>query len=435
MKTFLIASATLCVASVPAADVLKLGSGTDLNAALNWTGGVAPGSSDVATWDGTSLAAGLTLGTNVSWQGIRISGSSGSATVSITGAGTLTLGGSGINLDGSAVSATFSNAVSLAADQSWLVNAGRTLTLSGPIVGSSAVSIGSAPARTSSLFLTSTYQTIATGMTLADVTGISGLLGGSWINSQRSTSAHGYLVSSSATSQVYWLQGLDGAIKAVKVELLQNGADIQARVLGAKYQDGGAPGFNFETGGLTASLAESYAAGGYGAFSLGLHTGSVPSNQAGQVTLSGANGGHSGNLTVHRGRLVLATGAEWNGGNSPSRGTGTLTVGPGAIVASSTGHAIWGGHTNTRSVILNGGVVDISVGQEYFHTLEMTAGLVTRGNGGSGNLFRVGSAVGAGQITTNASNASAIIATAVDMTFNSLTLNVADGAAVDDLVI
>jgi autotransporter-associated beta strand protein len=435
MKAFLVASATLCVFNLHGADLTKLGSGSDLTDGLNWTGGVAPGSSDVATWDATSLATGLTLGTNVSWQGIRISGSSGSGTVSVSGAGALTLGSSGISLVGSAVGATFSNAVSLAADQSWLVNAGRTLTLSGPIVGSSSVSIGSAPARTSSLFLTSTYQTIATGMTLADVTGISGLLGGNWINSQRSTGAHGYLVSSNATSQVYWLQGIDGSVKAVKIELAQNGADIQARVLAAKYQEGTAPGFDFETGGLTATLAGAYNSDGYGAFSLGLHTGSAPSNQAGQVTLSGNNSFFSGNLSVNRGRLVLGAGTSFDGGSSPSRGTGTLTIGSGGVVSSTAAHAIWGGHTNTRSVILNGGVVDISGGQEYFHTLEMTAGLVTRGNGGSTNLFRVGSAAGAGQISTNASNASAIIATAVDMTFNSLTLNVADGAAANDLVI
>jgi fibronectin-binding autotransporter adhesin len=436
MKTFLIASATLCVASVPAADVLKLGSGTDLNAALNWTGGVAPGSSDVATWDGTSLAAGLTLGTNVSWQGIRISGSSGSATVSITGAGTLNLGGSGINLDESAVSATFSNAVSLASNQTWSVNAGRTLTLSGQLSGSGNVAIGSAPSRSSALFLTSSLQTIASGMTLTDVTGISGLMAGNFVNSQRPVAAHGYLVSSSATSQVYWLQTIDGGFnKAVKVELVQSGADIQARVLASKFQSSGSLGFNFETGGSAGALAGAYNSDGYGAYSLGLHTGSAPVNQGGSVTISGTNASYAGNMVVHRGRLVLGTGSAFNGGNSPSRGTGTLTVGPGGVVASSTGHAIWGGQTNTRSLILDGGVVDIAGGQEYFHTLQMTAGLVTRGNGGSANLFRVGSATGAGQITTNASNASAIIATAVDMTLNSLTLNVADGAAVDDLVI
>jgi autotransporter-associated beta strand protein len=321
MKALLIAASSLYVVTSHAADISKLGTGTNLADAASWTDSVVPGSSDIATWGGTSLATGLTLGTNVEWQGVRISGSSGSGTVSVTGAGTLSLGASGINLEGSVVSATFANALSLTAAQSWRVNAGRTLTLSGPIVGSSAVSIGSAPARTSSLFLTSAYQTIATGITLADVTGISGLLGGSWINSQRSTSAHGYLVSSSATSQVYWLQGIDGAVKAVKVELAQNGADIQARVLAAKYLDGASPGFDFETGGLTATLAGAYNSDGYGAFSLGLHTGSAPSNQAGQVTLSGNNSFFSGNLSVNRGRLVLGAGTSFDGGSSPSRGS------------------------------------------------------------------------------------------------------------------
>lgn len=435
MREFLVASAALCAAALPAADISKLGSGTDLVDGANWLGGAAPGASDVATWDGSSLATGLTLGTNVTWQGVRITGSSGSGTVGVTGAGVLSLGSSGVNLEGSAVSATFGNALALAEAQSWRVNAGRTLTVSGALSGSSALGIGSAATASSSAFLTGTFQTVASNVSLDSITGIAGLLGGNWINSQRTTAAHGYLVSSSSGSQVYWLQGLDGAVKAVKVELQQVGADIQARALAAKYLDGASPGYNFETGGLNGTLAVSYNADGYGVFSLGLLTGASPSNQAGQVLLSGNNSGFSGDLTVHRGRLVFGSGSSWDGGNSPSRGTGTLTVGALAAISNTTPNAIWGGHTNTRAVILNGGVIDLSSGQEYFHTLEMTAGLVTRGNGGSANLLRVGSASGAGRIATYASAAPATIAIPVDLTFNGLSLEVADGAAANDLIV
>lgn len=435
MRAFLVASATLCAAALPAADVTKLGSGTDLLDGASWLGGAAPGASDIATWDGSSLATGLTLGTNVTWQGVRITGSSGSGTVGVTGAGVLSLGSSGINLEGSAVSATFGNALALAEAQSWRVNAGRTLTVSGALSGSSALAVGSAPAHASSLFLSGTFQTVATNANLGDITGIAGLLGGNFINSQRTSAAHGYLVSSSAGSQVYWLQALDGALKAVKVELQQSGSDIQARVLAAKYQSGGAPGFDFETGGLAGTVANANGSDGYGVFSLGLLTEASPSSQAGQVTLSGSNGSYSGNLTVNRGRLVFGSGSAFDGGNSPSAGSGTLTVGPLGVVSNSAANAIWGGHTNTRSVVLNGGVIDYSNNQEYLHALEMTSGLVTRGNGGSTQLFRVGSSVGAGRIVTNASPASARIDGAIDLTFNGLSLEVADGAAANDLVV
>lgn len=436
MKALLIAASSLYVVTSHAADISKLGTGTNLADAASWTDSVVPGSSDIATWGGTSLATGLTLGTNVEWQGVRITGSSGSGTVSVTGAGTLSLGASGINLEGSAVGATFANALSLTAAQSWRVNAGRTLTVSGALSGSGALSIGGAPAHTSSIFLTGTYQTIATNVTLDNVTGIAGLLGGSWINSQRTTAGHGYLVSSASGSQVYWLQGLDGAVKAVKVELQQSGSDVQARVTAAKYQESALPGFNFETAGAGAALSTANTSDGYGVFSLGLLTDASPANQTGQVTLSGTNSSYSGNIQVNRGRLVFGSGSEWNGGNSPSAGTGTLTVGPLGVVSNSAPNAIWGGHTNTRTVILNGGVIDLENHQEYFHTLEMTAGLVTRGVfTASTTLFRVGSAVGAGRIVTNASAASAQIVGGVDLTFNSLRLEVADGAAANDLVI
>jgi autotransporter-associated beta strand protein len=437
MKALLIAASSLYVVTSHAADISKLGTGTNLADAASWTDSVVPGSSDIATWGGTSLATGLTLGTNVEWQGVRITGSSGSGTVSVTGAGTLSLGASGINLEGSAVGATFANALSLTADQSWRVNAGRTLTVSGALSGSGALSIGGAPAHTSSIFLTGTYQTIATNVTLDNVTGIAGIVMGGFVNVQRTGGAYGYLVSSSAGSQTYWLQTVDsGFVKAVKVELQQSGNDVQARATAAKFTSSTTtPGFDFETGGSAGTLATTSTSSGYGVFSLGLLTEASPTNQTGQVTLSGSNSSYSGNIQVNRGRLVFGSGTAFDGGNSPSAGTGTLTVGPLGVVANSVPNAIWGGHTNTRTVILNGGVIDLENHQEYFHTLEMTAGLVTRGTGESTTLFRVGSAAGAGRIVTNASPASAQIVGRVDLTFNNLRLEVADGAAVNDLVI
>ncbi|MES2919985.1 MAG: hypothetical protein V4819_00455 [Verrucomicrobiota bacterium] len=70
---------------------------------MNWTGGVAPGASDIAAWltDGDPITAGgqesrgglITLASPVSWLGLRHEDSSGALT--LTGAA-ITLGSSGI---------------------------------------------------------------------------------------------------------------------------------------------------------------------------------------------------------------------------------------------------------------------------------------------------------------------------------------------------
>lgn len=182
MRSLLVASAgiSLCLATAKAVDVAKSGSGADLLDAASW-GGAAPTSADVAVWNSGSLATGLTLGTNTEWQGVRIAGSAGS-NVSVSGAGTLTVGSAGFDLSASPVSATFANAVSLSSAQSWNVTAARTLAFSGGLSGSGSVAIGGAPSSSATVYLTSSYQTVATGVSLSSVTGLAGLLAGGWIN-------------------------------------------------------------------------------------------------------------------------------------------------------------------------------------------------------------------------------------------------------------
>ncbi|MFO1489324.1 MAG: autotransporter-associated beta strand repeat-containing protein [Kiritimatiellia bacterium] len=147
---------------------------------------------------------------------------------------------------------------------------------------------------------------------------------------------------------------------------------------------------------------------------------------SGTFTMSGASY-YEGGTTVNAGTLLLNRNVGWDAGNAQTIGTGNITVNSGAVVRNGTDHSIWGGHQNTRTVTVNGGTVDLAGGQEYFHKLQMTGGTLQ-------NIWiRVGSAVGAGGITTLASATTALINTGVDMTFGSLTLNVADGAAASDL--
>lgn len=117
--------------------ITKASTGTDLADGASWTGGTAPGSANVATWDSASLGSALTLGTAASWLGIDVQG--GAVAIGITGAGTLTLGGSGVTVSSTGGELTIGNPVALNVNQAWLIGASRTQTVSGIISGASKV--------------------------------------------------------------------------------------------------------------------------------------------------------------------------------------------------------------------------------------------------------------------------------------------------------
>jgi fibronectin-binding autotransporter adhesin len=173
-------------------------------------------------------------------------------------------------------------------------------------------------------------------------------------------------------------------------------------------------------------------AGAVGAFSQNNAYLNLVKTGSGTFTMSGASY-FEGGTTVNGGTLLLNRDAGWNGGTSLAAGTGNITANSGTTLKNGTSHSIWGGHQNTRTVTLNDATVDLTNGQEYFYKLAMTGGTVHRGP--SSFLFRVGSISGAGEITTSASASTALISSAVDMTFGSLILNVADGGAASDLTI
>jgi len=110
--------------------VTKGGTGTDLTAGASW-GGTAPGSSDVATWTGSSLGTGLTLGSSSTWGGISVSGAL--TDIGITGGGLLTLGAGGIDMSASTVNMSLGIPINIAANQTWIVNGLKTLTVSGNV--------------------------------------------------------------------------------------------------------------------------------------------------------------------------------------------------------------------------------------------------------------------------------------------------------------
>ncbi len=138
LPSLVLASLALAPAVLTAADVFKANNTSALNLGASWTGGSAPGSGDVAVWDGTvSAANSAALGTSQSWQGIRIANPVGAITVTHAAGNVLTLGSSGMDLSAATQNLTVLGTANTACDlavaapQTWTVASGRTLALLG----------------------------------------------------------------------------------------------------------------------------------------------------------------------------------------------------------------------------------------------------------------------------------------------------------------
>lgn len=415
----------------------KAATGTDLSAGASWADTTAPTTADPAiiNWTGTSLGTGLTLGSAATWYGMNIQGSADAA-IGITGAGALTLGSGGIKIESAGVNTSIANNISLGSVQTWSAAAGKNLTVSGIVSGSAPLVIGAA-SQTTQTFLTGTAQTLFTGASLNNLIATGGLMGGAFVGGTNNVLGGGYLLNNSGSSANYWLEASDGGfIKGVRIELAQSGADITARSTAAKYTTGSL-GFDFNAGGTVGTLAGSDGADGYGGHTTTLITQS--SAYSGTVSLSG-NNTFSGGLTVAGGTLTGSTGVAFNGTQGGSFGTGAVTVNSGATLTSSAAFVIGGGQNTTRVLNLNGGTLDIKAaggGGEYIRTINMTGGTLLTSDGGSGGAtsdwFRAPS--GGLSINSLASSTSSTISTRFDLTLGSLAVDVADGSAVDDLLI
>ncbi len=118
-----------------AVTISKADNSDDLHLGSSWTGGVAPGSGDLAVWDNTVTAANTaSLGADRAWSGLRITNPGG--TVTIGGSHRLTLGGSGIDMSAATADLTINAEVQLGGTQTWNVDAGRSLEIAGNLSGS-----------------------------------------------------------------------------------------------------------------------------------------------------------------------------------------------------------------------------------------------------------------------------------------------------------
>lgn len=148
MKTKSIASrilvssiaAAVLSSQVSAQSITKADNTTSLGTGSSWTGGIAPGTGNIADWSGTynttgSLSATLP-GSAVTWDGISIGSLSGTASglVSIGGTGTavtgssLTIGESGINMSGANQNVVINaSTTNFNSSQTWNISTGRNL--------------------------------------------------------------------------------------------------------------------------------------------------------------------------------------------------------------------------------------------------------------------------------------------------------------------
>ena len=168
--------------------------------------------------------------------------------------------------------------------------------------------------------------------------------------------------------------------------------------------------------------------------SLNTSGGTVTKNGGGTWILAGSST-YSGGTTVNGGTLVGGYPANAGGGSAPGFGSGPIVVNAGATLTGNAAFTVTGGNQNTQIVTLNGGTWDMdyaTVGGEYVNTLNMVGGTVSTTIGA---FFRV--PYGGLTISSLASNTSSNITAGIDLTRNSIILNVAQGTVpnAQDLVI
>ena len=164
LNRFLAASAVSVLAlssTAFAVDRIKADNTNNLNLGTSW-GGTAPGTGDVGVWDNTVTTANtVNLGGNLIWGGLRIADPGGDVTIG--GGNTLTLGASGLDT-GSTRNLT--------------INATGKLTISGPLAGSTTLTLNSSAEKHWESMAASSF----TGtLVLRGGTGASGAHSGNWL--------------------------------------------------------------------------------------------------------------------------------------------------------------------------------------------------------------------------------------------------------------
>lgn len=135
--------------AVTAGEIRKADNREALALDTSWVGGVAPGSNDVAVWDGETAVSGnwtYGLGTNVTWHGLVITNSASMLTVTNDGS-TLTLGAGGIDFaspTNAAYTYSISSPVQVSENQTWRIGS-VPLYQRGPVSGGGKLTLVGGP--------------------------------------------------------------------------------------------------------------------------------------------------------------------------------------------------------------------------------------------------------------------------------------------------
>jgi len=156
---------------------------------------------------------------------------------------------------------------------------------------------------------------------------------------------------------------------------------------------------------------------------------------AGRLVLSGGGNDFTGGTVVNAGTLALTA-----GGQNAGKIRGALTINAGATVQASTdwamGWSLTNNGTTVSTIAVNGGTLEFTGGTNtggmQASTMTLTGGTV------SGSTFHWYNGITSNpSLVTQASTASSVVSSGFRLRLNggSLTLDVADGAAADDLLI
>jgi fibronectin-binding autotransporter adhesin len=429
LQQIILCTPLVIVPPLQAADVTKAEIGTDLANGESW-GGTVPTADDRAVWTSTSLGAGLTLDTPSSWNGIRVDGAL--SDIAITGIGALTLNAGGIDTSGSDQSLSIGNPILADGPQTW--KTGGQLSFTGPIAGSSPLNFqgNSLAVQTySAEYMNPTAAVLFPNTSLATVTGALGIMNGGIVGAV-DVPANAYKFENNGSVATFQLRAyVGGYTKVVKVELTQSGDDIIGRAVYAKYLASMANDltFDFDAGGSNNSIATGPFAQGYGISSLTIQIGENT-----QVSLAG-HSPHSGGMIFSGGSYSGGNGVGYSQSQGGSFGTGSITLNQGAVLTTTGARVLGGGDTTTRIVNIDGATVNIEgagAGGEYIRSINLTGGTLTSPVTGT-YYFRAPH--GGLDIHSLGSDSSSLITTGIDLTYTSLSLNVADGAAANDLVL
>ncbi len=233
-------------------------------------------------------------------------------------------------------------------------------------------------------------------VSLSACVAVEGVLGGAAINSKMPLPATVYHYAKTSTNITYQLQAIDGGhLKCVKVELTQTADGIAARPVYARYFTGGIPGYNFDEGSNTFSIATSYDVHGYG-----VAESAAVFQRESVLTLAGTNS-YTGGTEVRGGVLEVvstnglpATGMiQVNGGEMILRVPGMNVGNPGGVGNNNTLFVNSGGKLTlarefnagySRPILLDGGILNCTFFQgndsaNYVNRLTLRNGARTIG--------------------------------------------------------